>query len=122
MNGQPGARAVDLYAPRATPAPPVDLGVFDLMKEGNELAVGVRTPDANADPLGRMMGLDSLTFTAPDAKTAAGAALVSAGEFTKIYDPSVGESGPWYINDHCFVQGDGGAWNLFGITRQEPAR
>ena len=26
-------------------------------------------------------------------------ALVEAGTFVKIYDPSVGEKGKWYIND-----------------------
>lgn len=46
---------------------------------------------------------------------------VSAGPFTKIYDPSVGESGPWYINDHTFVRGADGTWHLFGITHAEPA-
>jgi hypothetical protein len=46
---------------------------------------------------------------------------VAAGPFTKIYDPSVGESGPWYINDHTFVRADDGTWHLFGITHEEPA-
>ena len=27
--------------------------------------------------------------------------MVKAGEFRRIYDPSVGESEEWYINDHC---------------------
>jgi arabinan endo-1,5-alpha-L-arabinosidase len=47
--------------------------------------------------------------------------LVKAGEFVKIYDPSVGEKAKWYINDHCFIHGDDGLWHLFGITHQEPA-
>ncbi len=46
---------------------------------------------------------------------------VAAGAFTKIYDPSVGESQPWYINDHTIVRGKDGTWHLFGITHQEPA-
>ncbi len=46
--------------------------------------------------------------------------LVGAGEFRKIYDPSVGESGPWYINDHCFIRDRAGTWHLFGITHAEP--
>lgn len=46
---------------------------------------------------------------------------VSAGAFTKIYDPSVGEPQPWYINDHTIVRGPDGTWHLFGITHQEPA-
>lgn len=49
-------------------------------------------------------------------------ATVQAGEFSKIYDPSVGEAEPWYINDHCFIRAKDGTWHLFGITREEPAR
>jgi beta-fructofuranosidase len=49
-------------------------------------------------------------------------AWVRAGEFRKIYDPSVGEDEAWYINDHCFIRATNGQWHLFGITRQEPAR
>ena len=44
-----------------------------------------------------------------------------AGEFSRIYDPSIGETKSWYINDHCFVRGDDGTWHLFGITHPEPA-
>ena len=51
----------------------------------------------------------------PDQRT-----LVTAGEFVKIYDPSVGEKEKWYINDHCFFRGKG-QWHLFGITHAEPA-
>ncbi|HEV7298203.1 MAG TPA: hypothetical protein VGN72_02480 [Tepidisphaeraceae bacterium] len=46
---------------------------------------------------------------------------VSAGPFTHIYDPSIGEAEPWYINDHCFVHGHDGLWHMFGITHAEPA-
>ena len=46
---------------------------------------------------------------------------VEAGEFVKIYDPSVGEKGKWYINDHCFIRGKDGTWHLFGITHAEPS-
>lgn len=45
---------------------------------------------------------------------------VQAGEFFKIYDPSIGESEQWYINDHCFIRGQDGTWHLFGITHPEP--
>jgi len=47
--------------------------------------------------------------------------LVECGPFTRIYDPSVGEDKPWYINDHCFIHGFDGHWHLFGITHPEPA-
>lgn len=47
---------------------------------------------------------------------------VGAGDFVRIYDPSVGESKPWYINDHTFVRDSAtGTWHLFGITHAEPA-
>ena len=48
--------------------------------------------------------------------------LIEVGPFQRIYDPSVGEAEPWYINDHCFIQGEDGLWHMFGITRQEPAQ
>jgi len=48
--------------------------------------------------------------------------LVMSGEFIKIYDPSVGESTNWYINDHCFVRARDGTWHMFGITHAEPAK
>ncbi|MGH3098584.1 MAG: hypothetical protein ACRDMV_21570 [Streptosporangiales bacterium] len=47
--------------------------------------------------------------------------VVASGEFAKIYDPSVGESQPWYINDHCVIRAEDGTWHLFGITHAEPA-
>ncbi|MBB5918637.1 beta-fructofuranosidase [Nocardia transvalensis] len=46
---------------------------------------------------------------------------VSAGRFRPIYDPSEGESRPWYINDHTVVRDADGRWHLFGITHPEPA-
>jgi len=55
--------------------------------------------------------------TAPDP----GLDLVRAGEFVTVYDPSVGEPVPWYLNDHTIVQGPDGTWHLFGITHTEPA-
>jgi arabinan endo-1,5-alpha-L-arabinosidase len=60
----------------------------------------------------------------PDATRAgegAGDVRVSAGEFVRIYDPSVGESEPWYVNDHTFVRDHQGTWHLIGITHAEPA-
>ncbi len=47
--------------------------------------------------------------------------LFRVGEFSKIYDPSVGEKQPWYINDHTFIRAEDGTWHLFGITHREPA-
>jgi arabinan endo-1,5-alpha-L-arabinosidase len=47
--------------------------------------------------------------------------LVTAGDFIKVYDPSIGEPKPWYINDHTFIFGKDGLWHLFGITHADPA-
>jgi beta-xylosidase len=44
----------------------------------------------------------------------------SAGAFERIYDPSEGETEPWYINDHCFTRDRDGTWHLIGITHPEP--
>ncbi|ONI81384.1 hypothetical protein ALI144C_18750 [Actinosynnema sp. ALI-1.44] len=52
---------------------------------------------------------------------AAPSGQVGATPFVQIYDPSVGETKPWYINDHTFVQDAQGTWHLFGITHTEPA-
>lgn len=46
---------------------------------------------------------------------------VQAGPFQLVYDPSVGEDEPWYVNDHTFVRGPDGTWHLIGITHPEPA-
>lgn len=50
-----------------------------------------------------------------------GAERVSAGAFTRIYDPSDEARGEWYINDHSIIRDDSGRWHLFGITHPEPA-
>ena len=48
--------------------------------------------------------------------------VVAAGTFTKVYDPSTGETGPWYYNDHTLVQDrTTGTWHVFAITHAEPA-
>lgn len=46
---------------------------------------------------------------------------LAVGRFELVYDPSVGEAKPWYINDHTIIRGDDGQWHLFGITHEEPA-
>lgn len=46
----------------------------------------------------------------------------AAGGFQLIYDPSIGESRPWYINDHTFVKdATDGTWHVYGITHANPA-
>lgn len=48
--------------------------------------------------------------------------VTASEEFHNVYDPSVGEPNPWYINDHTFVKNAAdGTWHLFGITHEEPA-
>src|SRR5262245_22380414 len=47
---------------------------------------------------------------------------VSAGEFVHVYDPSTGESEPWYYNDHTLVRDvKTGTWHVYAITHAEPA-
>jgi beta-xylosidase len=48
-------------------------------------------------------------------------ATVQAGDFVRVYDPSLGESERWYINDHTFLRDATGHWHLYGITHVEPA-
>lgn len=45
---------------------------------------------------------------------------VHAGVFELVYDPSVGESERWYINDHTIFRDRDGTWHLIGITHAEP--
>lgn len=45
---------------------------------------------------------------------------VVAGDFARIYDPSVGEAEQWYVNDHTFIRDRDGLWHLIGITHAEP--
>ncbi|HET6297592.1 MAG TPA: family 43 glycosylhydrolase [Kribbella sp.] len=48
--------------------------------------------------------------------------VVAAGKFVKVYDPSVGETSPWYYNDHTLVQDrKTGTWHVYAITHAEPA-
>jgi len=42
------------------------------------------------------------------------------GEFRVIFDPQVGESEPWCMNDHCFIFGPDGLWHVFAITHPKP--
>ncbi|MBB4904978.1 FG-GAP-like repeat-containing protein [Actinophytocola algeriensis] len=47
---------------------------------------------------------------------------VSAGNFIRVYDPSVGESAQWYYNDHTLVRDVvTGTWHVYAITHAEPA-
>jgi arabinan endo-1,5-alpha-L-arabinosidase len=46
---------------------------------------------------------------------------VGSGPFSLIYNATVGEAQPWYINDHTLIQDTNGTWHFFGITHPEPA-
>ena len=58
----------------------------------------------------------------PQAAVAGSRAEVTAETFVKIYDQSVGEKEPWFMNDHCFVRGPDGTWHMFGIAERYPVR
>ena len=47
---------------------------------------------------------------------------VRAGPYQRIYQPPGRAGTPWYINDHCFIQGPDGRWHMFGITQAEPSK
>jgi len=57
-----------------------------------------------------------LLAAAAAAVSVPGPVLVEAGEFVKIYDPSVGEKAKWYINDHCFIRGEDGYSVMIGMV------
>jgi beta-fructofuranosidase len=46
--------------------------------------------------------------------------MLTVGELELIYDPSVGEAEPWYINDHTIFRDHTGTWHLVGLTNAEP--
>jgi Glycosyl hydrolases family 43 len=45
--------------------------------------------------------------------------VFTVGPFQRIYDPGMGETQPWYINDHTIVQDRHGTWHLIGITHAQ---
>lgn len=47
-------------------------------------------------------------------------ALVEAGKFIEIFDPSVGTKEHWAANDHTFIWGPDHQWHVFGITHPVP--
>lgn len=121
LDGKKIGDPIDLFNKDAVTATgEIDLGVHTLKLGRNVLTVEIA--GANPDAIKRyMFGMDYLTLKSPEQTTPTPQPPFTAGEFVRIYDPSVGEHEPWYINDHCFIKGRDGKWHLFGITRQEPA-
>ncbi|GGM01750.1 DUF2961 domain-containing protein [Nakamurella endophytica] len=81
----------------------------------------------NAAATNYLLGLDVLQLRLQGSSTAKVTAfrtirtVVQGGARQRVFDPSVGKDAAWYVNDHTFVQGPDGRWNLFGITHAEPA-
>src|SRR5436190_18739131 len=46
--------------------------------------------------------------------------LVAAGKFSEVYDPSVGETNRWALNDHTIIFGPDKLWHVFAITHPIP--
>jgi hypothetical protein len=46
--------------------------------------------------------------------------ILEQGAMTHVFDTSEMGGGPYYVNDHAFVQGTDGAWHMFGIFHHEP--
>ena len=138
INDQPPGEPVDCFDAFDVSMHRQELGVFDLAAGENRLTV--KMIGANAQALKEdMFGLDYLLLS-PVSDVGAKAALpasqpfathlgvsppggprVDARQFVRIYDPSIDESVPWYINDHTFIRAKDGTWHLFGITHAEPA-
>jgi beta-fructofuranosidase len=61
-------------------------------------------------------------LTAAPAGAAPAPPTVSAGAFSRVYDPSTGEAQQWYYNDHTLVRDVvTGTWHVYAITHAEPA-
>jgi len=46
--------------------------------------------------------------------------LVEAGKFSEVYDPTVGETNRWALNDHTIIFGPDKLWHVFAITHPIP--
>jgi hypothetical protein len=47
-------------------------------------------------------------------------AIVGQGAMVHVFDTTPLPGGPYYVNDHTFVEGPDGSWHLFGIFHHEP--
>lgn len=48
--------------------------------------------------------------------------LVTQGNLFKVYDPSIGESSSWYLNDHTFIYGPSNTWHVIGNEKRFPSK
>lgn len=120
-----GAKVADFdgYVASGVVTQNVDLGTRTLAAGKHQLTVAVT--GKNPAATGYLAGLDLLDLelsvinSEPFARTDT---VVAAGKFMKVYDPSVGESSPWYYNDHTLIQDrKTGTWHVYAITHAEPA-
>ncbi|GAA0958394.1 hypothetical protein GCM10009554_70560 [Kribbella koreensis] len=113
----------DGYAATGVSTAKVDLGAKQLARGKHQL--GITVTGKNAAAIGYLAGLDLLDLELSVIKKESFSKtekVVAAGKFVKVYDPSVGESSPWYYNDHTLVQDRRtGTWHVYAITHAEPA-
>ncbi|WP_051266519.1 DUF2961 domain-containing protein [Nakamurella lactea] len=125
IDGKNLGEPIDGYQAAGVAAVGHDLGSATLAK--GEHTLTLTATGKNAAATSYMIGLDVLELHLQGRSGATvtsyshTATVVNAGDRQRVYDPSVGESGPWYFNDHTFVQGPDNSWHLFGITHAEPA-
>ncbi len=113
----------DGYAPAGVSTQKVDLGTRSLAAGKHQLTIALT--GKNAAATGYLAGLDNLELAVEQIKSEPFSRIdkvVAAGKFVKVYDPSVGESSPWYYNDHTLIQDrKTGTWHVYAITHAEPA-
>ncbi|MCT2584535.1 family 43 glycosylhydrolase [Actinophytocola gossypii] len=126
LDGVPVGQPFDGYRTSVTKVQ-VALGWVPLSAGTHELTIEVVGRSGRST--GYFAGLDLLSLNPiggmPDVRIepyATTGASVSAGGFTWVYDPSIGEQKQWYYNDHTMIRDvTTGTWHLFGITHPEPA-
>ncbi|GAA0593714.1 DUF2961 domain-containing protein [Kribbella sandramycini] len=113
----------DGYAASGVSTQRVGLGSRQLAAGKHQLTITVT--GKNPAATGFLAGLDVLELTLYRPQITPFTTIeqvVAAGKFTKVYDPSTGEAGPWYYNDHTLVQDRAtGTWHVYAITHAEPA-
>ncbi|WP_020390567.1 DUF2961 domain-containing protein [Kribbella catacumbae] len=117
------AASFDGYVPSGVTTQKVDLGRRTLAAGKHQLTIALT--GKNAAATGDLAGLDYLELELEQIKSEPFTKVdevVAAGKFVKVYDPSVGESSPWYYNDHTLIQDrKTGTWHVYAITHAEPA-